>query len=188
MARMSAATRIQRQARRALARERRRRQQQPYMFNFPLFVRLGRRTWLRTSNWPITNGWCVDCSGSTRGELYMVRKSVWELAWIGRRKSWYARPDCRQIGLEVLCIGCLERRIGRTLVRDDFPHLPRTHPDITPCNDPSDPHISERLRDRLTATESRRLRGRPRGSKNKPNSNKLDTVATHEGYRSGAIP
>jgi hypothetical protein len=139
MARMSAA----RQARRALARERRRRQHQPYMFDFPLFVRLGRRTWRRTSNWPITNGWCVDCSASTRGELYIVRKSVWELAWIGRRKSWYSRLDCQQIGLEVLCIGCLEKRLGRTLTASDF------IPDM-PCNDPTQKRISERLRDRLT--------------------------------------
>jgi hypothetical protein len=74
----------------------------------------------------------------------------------------------------VLCIGCLERRLGRTLCAGDFTD------DMV--NDP-DRDISERMRQRLVATESCRLdgpkaadpepvlvkrkRGRPRGSKNK---------------------
>jgi hypothetical protein len=40
----------------------------------------------------------------------MVNDEVWEAAWACRRKSWHALP-----GQEILCIGCLEKRIGRTL-------------------------------------------------------------------------
>jgi hypothetical protein len=87
----------------------------------------------------------------------MVHGRVWEEAWDGRRrKSWQELVE----GQEVLCIGCLERRLGRTLVASDFTDAP--------CNNPSEFPASERKRDRLTATVSRRLRGRPKGSKNKP--------------------
>jgi hypothetical protein len=92
----------------------------------------------------------------------MVRDDVWEQAWAGRRKSWQRRRhDGRELveGQEVLCIGCLEQRLGRTLMACDFIDVP--------CNDPNQKRMSERLRDRLTATISRRLRGRPKGSKNK---------------------
>jgi hypothetical protein len=41
----------------------------------------------------------------------MVKSSVWNKAWTGRRR----KPD-----REILCIGCLEQRIGRTLTREDF--------------------------------------------------------------------
>jgi hypothetical protein len=118
----------------------------------------------RPFGWPLCTTNCADCGIGclTIDEYpYMVHDHVWDQAWHGRRKSWYSRPDCQQIGLEVLCIGCLERRLGRTLVADDF------IPDV-PCNDPQQRHISQRLRDRLTATISRRLRGRPKGrAKNK---------------------
>jgi hypothetical protein len=74
----------------------------------------------------------------------------------------------------VLCVGCLEGRIGRTLCAADFADAV--------VNDPEG-DISDRLRQRLMATESVRLidtapadnvvvpfkrkRGRPKGSKNK---------------------
>jgi hypothetical protein len=83
---------------------------------------------------------CADCGvgTNTNGEWYMVKKSVWQLAWIGRRKSYHGKIP----GQEILCIGCLENRIGRTLMRQDFTDAP--------INDPNDSHISRRLRDRLT--------------------------------------
>ena len=75
--------------------------------------------------WPLIVSACADCGiGTIRlGEWYMVNDDVWERAWRGRRKWWHRLP-----GQEVLCIGCLERRLGRTLVACDF------IPGI-PCND-----------------------------------------------------
>jgi hypothetical protein len=126
----------------------------------------------RPFEWPQCTTNCADCGVGclTIDEYpYMVRDSVWDLAWVGRRKSWYSRLDCQQIGLEVLCIGCLEKRVGRTLRADDF--IPGV-----PCNDPKQKHISARLRDRLTASESRRLRGRPRGSRKTKRSRALAPI------------
>jgi hypothetical protein len=80
---------------------------------------------------------CADCGGGTHGEWYMVKESVWQLAWIGRRKSYHGKIP----GQEILCIGCLENRIGRTLTRQDFTDAPINNPNS---------HISRRLRDRLT--------------------------------------
>jgi hypothetical protein len=109
--------------------------------------------------WPVCTTTCADCSAGTirLGEWYDVHDAVWEAAWRGRRKWWH---DIR--GQAVLCIGCLEQRLGRTLVASDFT--------AAPCNNPNKVNISERLRVRLTATESMPLRcrrGRPKGSKNK---------------------
>lgn len=82
---------------------------------------------------------CEDCGVGTftAGEYYMVRDELWEQAWAGRRKPWHS------LGREILCIGCLEKRIGRTLKRSDFPDFP--------VNDPEQDDISDRLRARLTA-------------------------------------
>ena len=122
---------------------------------------------------------CCDCGlgCNVAGEWYAVRDTVWELAWRGRRKWWHHLP-----GQTVLCIGCLEKRLGRTLCASDFTDAPVNFPDGD---------ISDRMRQRLTAAESWRLeppdyprdelppeledegppkrkRGRPKGSKNKP--------------------
>jgi hypothetical protein len=105
--------------------------------------------------WPLIVTACADCGVGTNrlGEWYMVHDHIWEQAWSGRRKSWQHLE-----GQEVLCIACLEKRLGRTLMASDFTDAP--------CNDPNPRRrISERLRARLTATERRR--GRPKGSKNK---------------------
>jgi hypothetical protein len=82
---------------------------------------------------------CADCSvGTLRlGEWYMLKHAIWEQAWVGRRKPWHVVP-----GQQVLCIGCLEQRLGRTLTAAEFT--------AAPCNDPNQRWISERLRDRLT--------------------------------------
>ena len=90
--------------------------------------------------WPVCTSNCADCAVGTMtlGEYYMVRDRVWEQAWRGRRKSWHGQIA----GQEILCIGCLEQRIGRTLMASDFIDAP--------VNDPNKPNISERLRNRLT--------------------------------------
>jgi hypothetical protein len=89
--------------------------------------------------WPVVLGRCADCSIGTYtiGEWYMVRDEVWEEAWAGRRKPWHALD-----GQGILCIGCLEKRIGRTLMAWDFKYVQ--------VNDPNDGSISDRLWDRLT--------------------------------------
>ena len=73
---------------------------------------------------------CADCGVDTieRGEFYMVVDSVWEHASGGQ---------------EMLCIGCLEQRIGRILTADDFTDVP--------VNDPTryGGHFSDRLLDRF---------------------------------------
>jgi hypothetical protein len=109
-----------------------------------------------TIHWPQVVSACADCGIGTiaAGEWYMVNDHVWRLVW-WERKTWQALP-----GQQILCIGCLERRLGRTLRADDF------IPDI-PVNDPNKPNISARLRERLLAIRSRRRPGRPKGSKNK---------------------
>jgi hypothetical protein len=64
---------------------------------------------------------CADCQVDTgaTGEWYMVRDAVWERAWPGTSQPDYVRTydePCRYI----LCIGCLEARLGRELTRQDF--------------------------------------------------------------------
>jgi hypothetical protein len=119
---------------------------------------------------------CADCGVSTRrlNEWYMVRDDVWEQAWAGHHKPEQLPPappfaTCRLVTArdgsaykvlrdhnsvrEILCIGCLEQRIGRTLMASDFT--------AAPVNDPNHPlsgHKSERLRHRLSATTSMPLR------------------------------
>lgn len=70
---------------------------------------------------PVENGW----------EWYMVRSEVWEAA---ARHGNLAR---------FLCIGCLETRIGRSLVANDFAPLPLNEPGWA---------ATKRLLDRLGAT------------------------------------
>jgi hypothetical protein len=96
---------------------------------------------------------CADRGEDTImiGEWYMVHEEIWERAWsnIDPRARWH----------QILCIGCLERCIGRTLMASDFPAG-------IMCNDPKRRHISDRMRDRLTATVSRRRRGRAGPARN----------------------
>jgi hypothetical protein len=88
---------------------------------------------------------CCDCGLGTNvaREWFMVKPQVWKEAWAGRRKPWHELP-----GQSVLCIGCLEQRIGRTLCADDFAD--------TVLHD-LEGDISDRLRWRLTATKSVRF-------------------------------
>jgi hypothetical protein len=63
---------------------------------------------------------CWDCTVNTQdiGEYYMVTDDLWELATI------YAANDNQCHTDVMLCIGCLENRIGGKLVASDFPSLP----------------------------------------------------------------
>lgn len=57
---------------------------------------------------------CRDCGAPTIGkpsESYMVRDDVWKQS--GMRKNGGR-----------LCVGCLEKRIGRRLVKEDFTDVP----------------------------------------------------------------
>jgi hypothetical protein len=91
---------------------------------------------------PVCTTNCADCGSGTiaAGEWYMVNDEVWEQAWLGRRKWWFQHVP----GQEILCIGCLEARIGRTLIACDFTDVP--------VNDPAN-RMSDRLRDRLQRQE-----------------------------------
>jgi hypothetical protein len=61
---------------------------------------------------------CADCRVDVGkiNEWYMVHDELYERAWPGHNAVPY--------GHAVLCIGCLETRIGRTLVRRDFANVP----------------------------------------------------------------
>lgn len=77
---------------------------------------------------------CYDCDIDTLeiGEYYMVDDHVWvTLASMDENDG-------------MLCIGCLEARIGRTLNNDDFTDAPVNHPTFLP-------NQSSRLTDRLEA-------------------------------------
>lgn len=130
---------------------------------------------------PIITTRCVDCGlgCTTAGEWYMVKDEVWEQAWTGGwRSPWHLLP-----GQMVLCIGCLEKRLGRTLCASDFTEAM--------VNSPDKEGISDRMRARLTATESlplgppKRKRGRPKGSKNKTNAGGANDTSRSRG---GPIP
>jgi hypothetical protein len=56
---------------------------------------------------------CVDCGVDTvkAGEMYMVLDEVWPLDQLGG----------------MLCVGCLESRIGRRLTPADFSGVPINH-------------------------------------------------------------
>jgi hypothetical protein len=102
---------------------------------------------------PVVISACADCGLGTltAGEWYMINDGVWEQAWLGRRKTWHGRVA----GQEVLCIGCLEQRLGRTLVASDFSDML--------VNDPDKENVSERLRHRLSAYQDTLSRPRRDG-------------------------
>ena len=103
--------------------------------------------------WSLITTNCADCGlGTLWSEWYKVRDEVWDQAWAGRLKPWHKLP-----GQQILCIGCLEQRLGHTLMSCDFTS--------EPVNNPSDPDMSDRLRDRLTTEPVKRKPGR---SKIKP--------------------
>jgi hypothetical protein len=50
----------------------------------------------------LTNFACRDCGVSTRNERYMVTDEIWHQSTLGKRDG-------------LLCLGCLETRLGRRL-------------------------------------------------------------------------
>lgn len=64
------------------------------------------REWLADKSW-----WCADCGVHTGAiaEYYMVHDGIWAIH--GAKRG-------------MLCIGCLEMRLGRLLTIADFPRLP----------------------------------------------------------------
>jgi hypothetical protein len=90
---------------------------------------------------------CTECGVDTiaLGEYYMVKPNVWERAGLLPTNQRTA-PARRTSGTEILCVGCLERRLGRTLVASDFTAAPVNNPARRVA-------ISDRLRDRLTANK-----------------------------------
>jgi hypothetical protein len=77
---------------------------------------------------------CIDCGmdtapdddrrrrGARTSEYYMVHDHVWRAA--GMPKS-----DPMNLGRDFLCIGCLERRLGRQLTHADFTNAIINRPD-----------------------------------------------------------
>lgn len=80
---------------------------------------------------PSNAGLCIDCQRDTHkiGEYYMVQNRVWKKA----------NPEEKGM----LCIGCLERRLGHKLHFLDFLWCPLNVQNVF------DPTASKRLRDRL---------------------------------------
>jgi hypothetical protein len=75
---------------------------------------------------------CLDCgvdTGKTH-EHYFVKSQVWMQAHHSIRG--------------MLCVGCLENRLGRRLKKDDFTDAHINNPRLYP--------MSDRLRNRLTST------------------------------------
>lgn len=58
---------------------------------------------------------CVDCNVDTWYEYYMIHNHLW---------------DKTNVGDGMLCIGCCETRIGRTLNKNDFPDYPINQPEF----------------------------------------------------------
>ena len=78
---------------------------------------------------------CWDCTVNTLdiNEYYMVEDELWKLGTI------YADNYCSEDVM--LCIGCLENRIGGVLTPSDFPDFPINRGYFT---------MSERLLSRIT--------------------------------------
>lgn len=55
---------------------------------------------------------CQDCQSETWHEYYHVHNHLWDDYGAGQRQ---------------LCVGCLEKRLGRALVREDFSTAPINH-------------------------------------------------------------
>jgi len=73
---------------------------------------------------------CIDCHLDTLEicEYYMVHNDIWRQANLSTADG-------------MLCIGCLENRIGRTLNAHDFPDLPVN----TSIHFPKSPRILSRI-------------------------------------------
>jgi len=89
---------------------------------------------------------CKDCKANVgmMGAWCMLKNSVWKKTWPGTaQKSRYTKMPMKHN----LCIGCIEKRLGRRLKRCDFAL--------------NDPHNN--VRGKRVGGYSRRLRDRLRG-------------------------
>jgi hypothetical protein len=130
---------------------------------------------------------CKDCGMDTepwpphRGtqEHYMVKDEVWQAAGMPPGKSG-GDDGLATVGGGILCIGCIEKRLGRLLTIDDF--TPITHSLLKECqntprllsragvsfmavaNDPLPDHIVDRWLEAALANalRDRRPPGMPR--------------------------
>lgn len=73
---------------------------------------------------------CVDCSRNTHFEHYFVHNSVW-------------RDESHMPETGMLCVSCLEKRIGRELAPQDFTDAHINNPKKSPM-------MSDLLRSRIT--------------------------------------
>jgi hypothetical protein len=85
------------------------------------------------------SGFCIDCGVDTYAihEYYMVHDGVWQDAGMVKYDG------------AMLCVGCLERRLGRRLADSDFTDYP--------INDARRHYQSRRLWDRVNGSRLRRL-------------------------------
>jgi hypothetical protein len=94
----------------------------------------------------VTPWLCKDCGVDTepgtnrRGRRY---KGCWESYYV--RDDVWAAAGMEKYGGFVLCIGCLEKRLGRRLMPRDFLPFPMNYPD--------DPWHTARLADRIHGTD-----------------------------------
>ena len=85
---------------------------------------------------------CADCGQATigtrtaPGEWYMVHDELWAQAGMEPCGGW-------------LCIGCLERRLGRRLVPADFKAVPVNDPDLMMHSD----RLASRIRGTAAAEQ-----------------------------------
>lgn len=79
---------------------------------------------------------CIDCGVNTKeiGEYYMVKACVWRSSGMHYHSG-------------MLCLGCLENRLGRELKPEDFQYLPIN--ELNPDPKFNNPPKSERLLNRL---------------------------------------
>ena len=67
---------------------------------------------------------CQICSGDCSKEFYMVHNHLWELAVEGLPTTELSMRGGIIYGLQQLCVACIEDRLGRRLVADDFNDAP----------------------------------------------------------------
>ena len=63
---------------------------------------------------------CKDCNGfpARMGEWFQLKNAVWNQAWPGTAQRTSAKGPLPM--KHFLCIGCVEKRLGRKLSRRDF--------------------------------------------------------------------
>ncbi len=87
---------------------------------------------------------CMVCDFDTSTEFYMVHNHLWVTAIEGLPRRTPRMVAGRIIGNELLCVGCLEKRLGRKLTAADF--------SVAPCNhNRAEYDTSPRLANRLAS-------------------------------------